>query len=218
MGNSKINYFYDLLGLTKESTVDEIRRKYLELSKMYHPDKFINFSKEEYNAAEEKFKLISEAYNELISHAEGQGTVSTSENYEMPTIKLARILYNKALIFYKQGDINNALDASLSAYRQDENVPEYLRLIVKCLLTKDRRLHEAKEYCMKLIKIEYYYSENFYIMGLIYKKAGFNEIASTYFQKAKQMGYDSNLVNAQLDEVNPKSFKNKIKNIFKKYT
>jgi len=55
-------------------------------------------------------------------------------------------------------------------------------------------------------------------MGLIYKKAGFNEIASTYFQKAKQMGYDSNLVNAQLDEVNPKSFKNKIKNIFKKYT
>jgi len=48
--------YYDILGVSKGSTDDEIKKSYRKLAMQYHPDK--NDSPE----AEEKFKEISEAY------------------------------------------------------------------------------------------------------------------------------------------------------------
>lgn len=52
--------FYDILGVQKTSTKDEIKKAYRKLSMMHHPDKNNN-SKE----SEDKFKKISEAYETL---------------------------------------------------------------------------------------------------------------------------------------------------------
>src|SRR6185312_3972996 len=51
--------YYDVLGLSKSASKDEIRKAYRKLSKMYHPD----LNKEA--DAEEKFKEITEAYEVL---------------------------------------------------------------------------------------------------------------------------------------------------------
>ena len=48
--------FYDVLGVPKTASLDEIKRAYRQLALKYHPDR--NKSKE----AEEKFKTINEAY------------------------------------------------------------------------------------------------------------------------------------------------------------
>ncbi len=57
--------YYEVLGVTKESTPDEIKRAYRKLAKVHHPD----VSEEPKEVAEEKFKEISEAY-EVLSDAE----------------------------------------------------------------------------------------------------------------------------------------------------
>ena len=49
--------YYELLGVSKTATDDEMKKAYRKLAKKYHPDK--NPGDKE---AEEKFKLISEAY------------------------------------------------------------------------------------------------------------------------------------------------------------
>ena len=49
--------YYELLGVSKTATEDEMKKAYRKLAKKYHPDK--NPGNKE---AEEKFKLISEAY------------------------------------------------------------------------------------------------------------------------------------------------------------
>lgn len=52
--------YYDVLGVDKTATQEEIKKKYRELAKQYHPDKHGGDT-----AKEEKFKEIQEAYNIL---------------------------------------------------------------------------------------------------------------------------------------------------------
>jgi molecular chaperone DnaJ len=57
---TKTKDYYELLGVSKEATADEIRKAYRKLAHLYHPDK-TGGDKE----AEEKLKEINEAYDVL---------------------------------------------------------------------------------------------------------------------------------------------------------
>jgi len=54
--------YYEVLGVPKTASEDEIKQAYRRLARQYHPD----VAKENPKAAEEKFKEISEAYEILV--------------------------------------------------------------------------------------------------------------------------------------------------------
>jgi len=60
--NSKPQNFYDILGVDRKSTNDQIKQAYLKLAKQYHPD--VNKDK---GSSDEKFKSISLAYEALYN-------------------------------------------------------------------------------------------------------------------------------------------------------
>lgn len=55
---------YQVLGITRSASEDEIKKVYKQLSRKYHPDANINNPNKE--AAEEKFKDIQQAYRQIM--------------------------------------------------------------------------------------------------------------------------------------------------------
>ena len=56
---------YKILEITKSATDKEIKAAYRKMAKKYHPDKVIHLGKEHQNGAEEKFRQVQMAYEQL---------------------------------------------------------------------------------------------------------------------------------------------------------
>ena len=67
--------YYEVLGLSKDATPDDIKKKYRKLSLQWHPDKHVNDSEKEKKEAEEKFKEIAEAYAVLSDEKKKQESI-----------------------------------------------------------------------------------------------------------------------------------------------
>ena len=56
---------YKILEITKSATPDEIKKAYRRMAKKYHPDKVEHLGEEHKKGAEEKFKQVQKAYEQL---------------------------------------------------------------------------------------------------------------------------------------------------------
>ncbi|KAL3909007.1 MAG: hypothetical protein SGILL_008263 [Bacillariaceae sp.] len=57
--------YYELLGVSRDATEDQLKKAYKKMAVKYHPDKHANKTEEEKKEAEEKFKIGAEAYDVL---------------------------------------------------------------------------------------------------------------------------------------------------------
>lgn len=57
--------YYEVLGLQKGASADEIKGAYRKAALKWHPDRWVNGSEAEKKTVEEKFKEASEAYSVL---------------------------------------------------------------------------------------------------------------------------------------------------------
>ncbi len=56
---------YKILEIDKSATTDAIKKAYRKMAKKYHPDKVIHLGKEHQEGAEEKFRQVQAAYEQL---------------------------------------------------------------------------------------------------------------------------------------------------------
>ena len=68
---------YEVLGVSRNASIDEIKKAYKELSSKYHPDSYVGNPLS--SLAEEKFKQVQEAYDAIMK--EKNGDYNYADNY-----------------------------------------------------------------------------------------------------------------------------------------
>jgi len=56
---------YKILEIDKTASNDEVKKAYRKMAKKYHPDKLQHLGEEHVKGAEEKFKQVQKAYEQL---------------------------------------------------------------------------------------------------------------------------------------------------------
>ena len=95
------------MGLGKGATQEEIRSKYRELTKTYHPDK-VQGTAEEKEAAHEKFVQIQQAYEKLSTLKKSRAKANKKHQTVEPEpaasdvkIELWRVFINHPALWYQ---------------------------------------------------------------------------------------------------------------------
>ncbi|KAA0258362.1 hypothetical protein FHQ18_04165 [Deferribacter autotrophicus] len=186
----------NLLGLDEKASIAEVKKRYFELAKLLHPD--VNKS------TQEEFIAVTKAYKYLMQVMKGEEV--TDPNIEIYETKreinykqIAKKFFATGVKHYKEGDINNALYMFEEAYRRDKNT-KYKKWIIKCYMYKDRRLFDAKQLCLELIREEQWDPENYVLLGDIYSKKKLYKAAKEYYNKAIELGYPKDKLKDKLVE------------------
>lgn len=62
---NEVDSAYKILEIDKSASVSEIKKAYRKMVKKYHPDKLVNLGPEHVKGAEEKFRQVQKAYEQL---------------------------------------------------------------------------------------------------------------------------------------------------------
>ena len=132
---------YEILGVHRNSTEEEIKKAYRELAKKYHPDNYSDPHVAE--LAGEKMKEINEAYDYIKNQSAGGGYASNGYTYSVYA-EIRRLINNGV---YAEADIK--LDAIANSDRGAE-----WYFLKGCLLTQRGWFLDAQKHFEAACRME----------------------------------------------------------------
>ena len=147
--------YYEILGVSRDSTEEAIRSRFRVLARDAHPDRFTEPAKKA--EAEARFQVLTEAVNVLTNpqrrKAHDFDLDKGSGGAAFDPAALAKVYLAKGVKAYREGDLSTAFqqfDLSVHHWKKDPKALHYLALVCSRIPGKARRGVEAVEAALKL--------------------------------------------------------------------
>jgi curved DNA-binding protein CbpA len=190
--------YYEMLGIDRDASIEDVRRAYFMLSKSFHPDKLpqdVRISLKEAvhyvysNLTEAHTQLLDpktrEKYDRAIAGKEKEAArQSMDEHMEVRDALDAENLFQRALVFLNKGEVEKSAELMESALTLAPKEGEYLALATHLkaisrpdsspLIDLEKKLRQAASQCPKSERV------NLYLAEILKRQSKFNEAKACY--------------------------------------
>jgi len=201
--------FYQVLGVARDASTEEIRARFRELVRERHPDRF---GGAERARAEIEFQSITEALNVLSSPerrrshdfelARPQAEPAGSEKQRM-----VRFHLEAGVGFYRDGNYFAAAEAFERALRIDERNHQALHHLAQSLSHQRKFLPRALEAIERACALQPMNVGYLKLGGKLHAEAGVVDKAVRYYNEAIAWGGEDPVVEKALDELRARARK-----------
>jgi len=214
----KANY-YQILGVSKEASEEEIKKAYFLLARRFHPDRYNRaLTPEVKGKIDAVFDAITKAYRTLTSK-------ELRKEYDLRTpfpraaeardsAKQAEVKFRQAKTLYGLGRYEDALILLEEAIQLKKNKADYFLLLamVESKIPTFRR--RAEEHFLKAAELEPWNAEAHVGLGILYKAEGLPARATKCFQRALELDADHELALRELEALGKGKKKGGLKGLF----
>lgn len=148
--------YYEILGVKRNATQEEIKKAYLNLCKQFHPDKFKHLGKEEYENALKRFVLINEAFDILYDPQKREEYTKKLEEgktyapYETSFKMHALSAFKQGKDEFEKGNYTRAIQYFKTAIKFDPEKELYKAYLAYAYLKDKRPREETLSLLMKV--------------------------------------------------------------------
>lgn len=205
--------FYAVLGVAPTATEDEIRRRFRQLARERHPDRFQGAQKAR---AERDFQELTQAFNvladterrrihdgDLAGHGGGGGgsRPATGTGPQEDQAALLRATLAQGVQLYRTGDHAGAADSFVRATRIDPESPQAWYNLALTHSRQQGRSARAREAIEKALALDPMKPAYLKLAGKLYADAGMKSRAEKYLEKALTWGGPDEGIEKTLEEL-----------------
>jgi curved DNA-binding protein CbpA len=193
--------FYAVLGVPKTATSEQVKQRFLQLTREKHPDRFTGSEKPQ---AELAFQAITQAFNVLSNPdrrrahdmelqrgaeaAQGSNNVETAKAYLQRGVKA-----------FKARNFSEAADAFSRATEADPNSAMAWHHLARTCLQNEKWLPRAAGAIARACELEPMKAEYAKLAGQIFAKSGEKEKAANFYRQAIRWGGDDPEIRSALE-------------------
>lgn len=186
---------YDLLYITKNASMDDIKRSYRKMVQLMHPDRYGHDLAPEYKTKLERiFNEINRAYNVLKDEKQRihyDRSIMYAEDHGRPVkvdveIQVAEAQYKKGLIALQKKEVVPAIEFFRSATQLNAENPEYFAKLALALSNHQnpRIQREAITAAKEAIKMNHENANYHALMGRVFQKLDDLDEAEVHYRRA----------------------------------
>jgi curved DNA-binding protein CbpA len=212
--------YYQILGVSKQATDEDIKKAYFLLARKFHPDRFERSITPENRAKlDDVFDKITKAYHTLSNRElrkvyDIRTPVAGEDDKGKDVLKKADTKFRQAKTLYSQSRYEDAIILLEEVIRLNRMKGAYFLLLALTELKIPSFRRRAEEHFLKAIELEPWNPESYVGLGLLYKQEGMNLKATKQFQKALEYDGEHEGARRELESLTAGQKKTGLKGLF----